>query len=229
MYSMYFRIETTRKIKEFNELFKFLKTINETGDMVCTEEGVIIQTIDTDYLSLCEIVIPYEWFDSFEYTDTHIFELNHTKLVKLFTTHSGAIEFNNGVLNTYPKLSIQSTEIIDTTLTDTYLDFSLKTKMLNSYLSELSDYGKDVTFICRHDKLHLTCGPKEIEIMDESLIEFNVVDNYDFERTFNCKIIHTIAKLKYKTIHLFLDDDHPLIVTFDDTIIKIKYYISPNV
>jgi hypothetical protein len=59
-----------------------------------------------------------------------------------------------------------------------------------------------------------------------------VIDDYDFKCKYSAKYLQYISKLKknYKNIHLYLDANSPLLITFDnENGIKINYFIAPKI
>ena len=125
-------------------------------------------------------------------------------------------------------------DVLKPTVKDTNLDFVIKTRTLDKYINELSAFGDDVEIECSDDKLFLTAsnheGSLKIEIKNETLEEFNVIENYTFKNKFCIKYLQYITKLFiiYPTIHLFLDEDNPLMITFKDTDTKFNYYVAPK-
>jgi DNA polymerase III sliding clamp (beta) subunit (PCNA family) len=125
-------------------------------------------------------------------------------------------------------------EILKPTIKDTNLDFVIKTRTFDKYINELSMFGEEIEIECSDDKLYLTAsnheGTLRIEIKNETLEEFNVVENYTFKGKFCIKYIQYITKLCiiYPNIHLFLDEENPLMITFKDTSTQFNYYVAPK-
>jgi len=238
------------KIKELIELLKIMKNLTDLVTFVCNPSEINIQVVDDLKLCIFEISIPCNWFKLYKCDNDTMFSVNNKSLCKIFISYvkGYSVEcftennlFYINYINPENKKEF-SLNIIDVDqpilypiYDDTKLDFSLNINIFDTYLKELSIFGKDIEITCKNDLIHLgssgETGNTIIEIPNETLIEFNVVDDYDFKRVFNCKHIKCITKLKfiYKKIHLYLDENTPLMITFDDADIKIKYYVSPNI
>jgi hypothetical protein len=125
-------------------------------------------------------------------------------------------------------------DILATKDADTNLDFTIRTKLLEKYVGELSLFGEEVTIECRDDKIFFGANNDEgkfnIEIKNENLEEFNAIDELVFKAAFSIKYLQYITTLSkiYPSIHLYLDDTNPLMITFDATEIKIKFFVAPK-
>ena len=60
---------------------------------------------------------------------------------------------------------------------------------------------------------------------------FNVVDDYNASFKFCLKYIQYITKLKivFDVTHIYLNENLPIMITFDNIDIEIKYYIAPKI
>jgi hypothetical protein len=125
-------------------------------------------------------------------------------------------------------------DTLTSTMPDTKLDFVMKTKTLDRYMNELATFGDEAIIFCKDDKLYLKAkgdeGSISIEIQGDNLDEFSVVDGYELESRYCLKYLQYISKLHiiYPNVHLFLDDSSPLVITFDNSTITIKYYLAPK-
>ena len=70
-------------------------------------------------------------------------------------------------------------------------------------------------------------GELNIDIQKDKLDEFNVIDDYEETFQYSMKYIQYITKLKiiFTKIHLFLDKNSPLRITFEGDI-KINYFVG---
>ena len=248
---MKFIIKDESKMNEYIEIIKFLKNLTQYTTMMCTSEKIHIQVLDDSHISLLDIHIPSEWFESYHCEIPMTFSVNNSILTKLLNLYSkGSImeteiddeKYNLSYLNEQENkyfciglVDIEK-ELLAPVINDTDLDFSLKTSLLDTYLNDLSIFGDDLEIKYNNDKLYFITtgdeGQNKIEISYDSCIDFSVVDDYEFQCKYSAKYLHYISKLKknYKYIHLYLDENNPLHITFDnDTGIKIDYFIAPKI
>ena len=246
---MNFQIKDAKKAMEWIELLKFIKNLSNHITISCTSDELYIQLMDHSQVCLLDIHIPSSWFHMFD-SENYTFSVNTSILVKVFAmyTMDSLIEVmieNEDKINIHlihelqqklfaiPLMDIEK-ELLNPTEKDTNLDFVIKTKCFDKYINELSMFGEDVAIECCDDKLFLEStnheGSLRIEIKNETLEAFNVVEDYSFKGKFCIKYLQYISKLSiiYPNIHLYLDDENPLMITFEGTDIKIKYYICPK-
>tara|TARA_B110000503_G_C7172593_1_gene425079 strand:+ start:7039 stop:7794 length:756 start_codon:yes stop_codon:yes gene_type:complete len=248
---MKFVIKEHDKISEFIELIKFMKNLSQYTTMMCNTENIHIQLLDDSHVSLLDINIPNEWFESYECDEQLTFSVSNIILSKLFALYTKEsvmeteideekyhLSYLNDKENKYFTICLIDIdkELLSPVIQDTDLDFSLNTSLLDHYLSDLSIFGEDLEIICNNDTLYLITegdeGTMKIEVSVKSLVEFNVVDDYKFHCKYASKYLQYISKLKksYKNVHLYLDDNSPLLITFNnDGGIKINYFIAPKI
>lgn len=246
---MKFIIKENDKINEFIELIKFMKNLSQYTTMMCNSEHIHIQLLDDSHVSLLDIDIQSKWFETYECDEPLTFSVNNNILSKLFALYTkGSImeteideekyhlSYLNDKENKYFTIGLIDIdkELLSPVIQDTDLDFSLSTSLLDTYLNDLSIFGEDLEIICNNDTLYLTTegdeGNMKIEISVKSLIQFNVIDDYEFRCKYSSKYLKYISKLKKKYIHLYLDANNPLLITFDnETGIKINYFIAPKI
>jgi len=248
---MKFQIKEVKKAVEFIELIKLIKTLSQHLTCMCTSDQIYIQIMDSSHVCLVDLIIPNTWFYIYE-SQNITFSVSAnilTKVCAMYTLDS-IIEFiiddeNPDKLDIHimhklqnkmfsiPLMDIER-DILSTKDLDTKLDFQVNTKVLEKYVTELALFGEDITIECRDDKVYLGSegieGKYNIEIENEQLEEFNVVENYNFKGSYSIKYLQYISKLfiTYPTINLYLDEDSPLMITFTSTDIKLKFFVAPK-
>lgn len=240
---MKFVIKDAKKILEFIEIIKFTKCLTQYTTMICDKDKMNIQLIDDTLVCLLDVNFPCEWFDTYECDETHIFSFQNTMLTKLFSLYKkGSImetivneeNYNLSYLNDKEnkhfaiELIDLDKEILSAQETDTDLDFTIKTDLLESYLKDLSIYGEIIDIIYKDNTLYfMGQGKSKIEIFESSLVELNVVDDHKFYGSFSIKYIKSFTKLKkvYKEVHFYLEDNKPLLMKPDK---KMNYFIAPK-
>ena len=248
---MKFIIKEHDKINEFIELIKFMKNLSQYTTMMCNSEDINIQLLDDSHVSLLDIHIPCDWFETYECDEPHTFSVSNIILSKLFALYTKDsvmeteideekyhLSYLNDKENKYFTICLIDIDkdLLSPVIKETDLDFSLNTSLFETYLNDLSIFGEDLEITCKNDTLYLTTegdeGNMKIEISVKSLIQFNVIDDYEFHCKYASKYLQYISKLKknYKNIHLYLNANSPLLITFDnENGIKINYFIAPKI
>jgi hypothetical protein len=82
-----------------------------------------------------------------------------------------------------PLIDIEQ-DLLSPSITDSLMDFSIKSKLFDKYLQEILLFGEDIKIESRDEKIFLHSsndeGKIQIEIDGENLEEFNVVDKFIF-------------------------------------------------
>lgn len=246
---MKFIIEEETKIVQFIELFKFMKNLSQYVTFECSENNIHIQVLDNSHVSLLDIDFKSKWFTEYSLQNNVTFSLNNVtfnKLLNIYTNGSVLkcclnddkfdVSFLHNLQNKY--FSIHLIDIEKDILKpecDSDLDFSIKTKLFDKYINDISIFGDNVEITCKEDKILLSSkneeGEIKIEIDNENLDTFNVVDDYNATFLFSIQFIQYITKLKivFDTIHIYLNEESPIMITFDTIDIDIKYFISPKI
>jgi len=254
---MKFQIKDISKAYEFIELVKCIKNLSSDITCQCIEEHIYIQVMDSSHVCLLDIYIPKNWFHLYE-TSNITFSMKTSILAKIMVMytvdsiiecfidesdadniHIKLIHDKQQKIFEVPLMDIQK-DVLAPTKIDTNLDFIIKTKLLEKYISELTQFGEILSIECKDDKIYLGTksieeGTINIEIKNECLEEFNVVEDYTFKGLYFIKYLQYITKLCsiYTSIHLYLDETNPLMITFekpneDKSNIILQYFIAPN-
>jgi len=254
---MKLQITELLKAVEWIELFKFMKQLNQYVTFMCKEDELYIQLMDESHICLIDIIIPSTWFSSYT-SENHTFSVMASVLVKIFGIYTAntiiEIESTDEKLHINfsadpdPKnkkydLSKKSFEInildiekdtLSPSMPETKLDFVMKTKTFDKYINELASFGDEICLSCKDEKLYMYSkgdeGSLSIEIEGDNLEEFAVVEGCTMESRYCLKYLQYIAKLYiiYPTVHVYADDCSPIVITFDNSTIKIKYFLAPK-
>jgi proliferating cell nuclear antigen PCNA len=250
---MYMRVQIkdSKKFIEWCELFKFINKMNQHITILFKPNEVYIQIMDGAHVCLIDITIPSSWFDLYENDDTTTIGLVSAIFVKIFGMYTKDSVFELELLNENDKLNIHfynttqnkhfevtlmdiEQDILSPSLIETNLDFNIKSTSFDKYINELGQFGDEVVIRCSDEKLFFETrgddGQLQIELEGDTLEEFNVVENYVFTARFPIKYLSIISKfsVNYPHVHLFLDEENPVRITFDNTEIKFNYFLAPK-
>jgi len=245
---MKLQINNITKAFEWIELFKFIKQLNQHVTFMCKKDELYIQLMDDSHICLIDITIPSEWFTFYE-SENQTFSVMTGILVKIFGMYTAdtmieliagdeklEINFKNKKEQKFFELNMMDIEkdVLSPAMPDTKLDFIMKTKTFDKYINELAIFGDEAILCCKDDKLYLKAkgdeGSISIEIEGDNLEEFSVVEGYEVETRYCLKYFQYISKLHivYPNVHIFVDDSSPIVITFDNSTITIKYYLAPK-
>ena len=206
--------------------------------------------MDDSHICLIDITIPSTWFSSYK-SSNQTFSVFSSVLVKIFAMYTVDTMIDLEVNDDNDKLHINllnkrenkcfavnlmdiEKDLLSPSMAETKMDFVMKTKIFDKYINELSSFGDEVILYCKDEKLYFKTSGDEgtisIEIEGDNLEEFSVVENYEIQTRYCLKYLLYISKLHiiYPNVHIYVDELLPIVITFDDTIIKIKYYLAPK-
>ncbi len=249
---MRIQIKDSKKFVEWCELFKFISKMNQHITILFKPNEMYIQIMDGAHVCLIDITIPNTWFDLYENDTPTTISLVSTVFVKIFSMYTKDSVFELELPDETEKLNIHyynpsqnkhfeiplmdiEQDILAPTLIETLLDFNIKSSSFDKYITELAQFGEDVVIQCVNEKLFFETkgddGQLQIELEGETLEEFNVVENYTFNAKFPVKYLSIISKfsVNYPYVHLYLDEENPVRITFNNTDVHINYFLAPKI
>ena len=131
-----------------------------------------------------------------------------------------------------PLLDIDQ-DLLSPSITDSLMDFSIKSKVFDKYLQEILLFGEDIKIESKDEKIFLHSanddGKIQIEIEGDNLEEFNVVENFVFTASYPLRYLLLVSKLAlvYQQVHLFMDDQSPMRITFKSDV-NINFFLAPK-
>jgi proliferating cell nuclear antigen PCNA len=245
---MKFKLNDIQKVAEWVEIFKFIKNINKHVTFMAKKDELYIQMMDSSHVCLVEIKFPSSWFLMYESVD-EVFSCSSAVLVKIFGLYTSdttiEIESTDEKLEIHlfnikqnkhfeiPLMDIEQ-DLLTPSITDSLMDFSIKSKLFDKYLQEILLFGEDIKIESRDEKIFLHSsndeGKIQIEIEGDNLEEFNVVENFVFNASYPLRYLLLVSKLSlvYQDVHLFMDDQSPMRITFKSTVI-INFFLAPKI
>jgi len=245
---MKFKLNDIQKVAEWVEIFKFIKNINKHVTFMAKRNELYIQMMDSSHVCLVEIKFPDSWFLLYESED-EVFSCSSSVLVKIFGLYTSdtmiEIESTDEKLEIHlfnlkqnkhfeiPLIDIEQ-DLLSPSITDALMDFSIKSKVLDKYLQEILLFGEDIKIESRDEKIFLHSsndeGKIQIEVEGDNLEEFNVVENFVFHASYPLRYLLLVSKLAlvYQDVHLFMDDQSPMRITFKSTVI-INFFLAPKI
>jgi len=245
---MKLNLNDIQKVSEWIEIFKFIKNLNKHVTFMAKKEELHIQMMDSSHVCLVEIKFPSTWFQSYESMD-EVFSCCSSVLVKIFglytndttielvtTSEKLEIHLYNSKQNKHfevPLIDIDQ-DLLTPTVSDSLMDFSIKSKVFDKYLQEILLFGEDIKIESKDEKIFFHSsndeGKIQIEIEGDNLEEFNVVEDFTFNASYPLRYLLLVSKLSlvYQTVHLFMDDQTPMRITFKSDV-NIHFFLAPKI
>lgn len=260
---MFFSLSCTRKIFTLIELFKVIKGLNDFCKIHCKKDGIFIQIMDDAHISLLEVNIKSSWFDEFACNVESIAfnSKTFTTIMGLYTLKSKlTVNANDEILNItlmptdkfekifeIPLIDLDS-DIMETGEFEHSLDFSIRTKKLETIFTELQSFGDNLKLIYINDVLYMKSHGDDakytLKITNDLLDDLTVEEELKMVSNIPLKYATLITKMSsaLKSVTLHVSQDQP--ITFemenDDTIekdiksndgagLKIKFLVAPKI
>lgn len=204
--------------------------------------------MDSSHVCLVEIKFPSSWFQEYESID-EVISCSSAVLVKIFSLYTTdtmieiastedklEIHLLNVIQNKHFEIPLMDIDqdLLSPSITDSLMDFSIKSKVFDKYLQEILLFGEDIKIESKDEKIFLHSanddGKIQIEIEGDNLEEFNVVEDFVFTASYPLRYLLLVSKLAlvYQQVHLFMDDQSPMRITFKSDV-NINFFLAPKI
>tara|TARA_Y100000389_G_scaffold194263_1_gene224042 strand:- start:5625 stop:6485 length:861 start_codon:yes stop_codon:yes gene_type:complete len=252
---MKFTIQNNEKVATLIELFKVIKSLNNFCKMHCNLDELFIQIMDDSHVSLLEIKIKSEWFDSYETTNEVIsFNSKILTIIMSFYKNNSVVSFesNEEYLDINFKQDDKTEKCFQINLIDLEsdimesqdiehsLEFSIDTKTLDQYFSEMQSFGDTLELVHYNDTIFMRShgdeGKYMIKITNDLLDDLIVEEDLQFMCKVPLRFVSLITKLHstFKKINVNVSEESPLTLKFfqqneNTDLVNIKFFIAPKV
>ena len=227
-------IKNATKVYQFTQILQNLKNISSELNLVCKEEGLYAQGMDSSHICLFEMNITPEWFDGYSCTEPCIMGVHCEMLFKIISCikEGQHIDMKFDPNNSGDKL------IIDLLGNSYDKSFELTLVNIEEDMVELpeKEYTADIRFVSKDfaklvnqlsifgDKLKISCGDDivlnsenefgkvDITVKEDDIIEYMMEEGAETESEFGIKFIHMITKFSNlnKELSIHMSNDFPL-------------------
>ena len=247
---MKFIIRDTVKSQQYIELFKIIKNLNSYTTLCGQSDKLFIQIMDESHVCLFNINILADWFESYE-SDGETFSFMSVIMVKILQLYipNTTIQFET----TDEKLIITfqyedktekifelnlvdiDKDLLDSQQIEGSVEFTMNTKALDKYISEMMLFGHSTELVCFQDNLYLKSSGDEGKYTLK--LPYSVLDELQIEEDLRLKTRISLKYLSYltksnsvfKTVKVHIQKDVPLYVEISEPSFKLQYYIAPKI
>ena len=212
---MKFVIESSSNVLKLIEIFKLIKSLGSYCSLFCKDEYVYIQCMDGSHICLFDVKIMSGWFDEYTAEDETI-GFTSSSIVKILSLYvpktkviietdpngeymSIEMIFSDGIEKYFkiPLIEID-VDLLEPGENDYSMEFSIKTKTMDKYMSELMIFGEVLSIKSKNDKLILKSGGSEgsssINVPHDNLEEFVVEEGLKLNVNVDIKYLSMISK-----------------------------------
>jgi proliferating cell nuclear antigen PCNA len=243
------------KTASFVELFQHLKLFTNIVSITLSNERFYIQGMDSSQLSVFEISLLRDWFNTYNIEKDVVISVNVNIFAKILHIHkcpqsitlnvqednleikfeSEGKEFNKEFLMPLMEYECQHLTIPDK---EYDMDIVLDSKKFKNVIDQLSNFGDSLTIKYQEDQGVLltstsdTEGSMKIIMKIDEVDECSINENQDTECTFRIKYIQFMSQYYKisKSVELNFTNDNPMQCkyTFDENKDNyIRFYLVP--
>lgn len=240
---MEFTITQSKKASLFTYLFQHVKTLSEHINIHFESERMYMQAMDSSQVSILEIIVPSDWFDSYTLLDNttttigvraatfftvlsvrapnqqikveYHAETDTDKLFVYFTGDEGGI-FDRFI--EMPLMEIDS-EMLGIPEMEYQVDVSLPSKEFATIIHQMKDFGETIEFQCTEESVcargkSVEKGVLNANIPISSLSGYAIGENVN--QCFSLKYLHTISLYEKiaREVEIHFSDDSPMKVHY---------------
>jgi len=248
-------IKNNAKKNVFVQLFQNLKSLCECVSILLNKEKMYIQGMDSASISIFELTLCSDWFDTYEIEKDLVLGVNLNIFAKILNVHklnqtiqikmvnedlldisfSGAekdfdTEFHMPLINL-------DQEMLNITEMDYDLEFSMDSKKFKSTIDEISNFGDTVKISFEKEEEILleinddVLGNMKVHIDLDDVDECSVSDDENINCSFNLKLLQNISNSSKisRNVELKISSDAPLKCKYSfDGGSELCYYIAPK-
>lgn len=247
-------IKNDKKASQFATIFQNLKLFTDELFLIFEEDKLYIQGMDSSHVSMFELVLHQEWFDTYQVDETTNFGISTTTLNKVFHTKTAdqfismdlsseilTLNFFNENSSSFIKnkefkikLLDIDTESLGIPEQEYTVDIQMETKTLKSILDEMALFIDSITITCNDNEIKWTSESDTCSI--QTNVSSNNINHYslsdDFRATFNLKYLQMFCQFHKlcDTIWVHMSEDTPLQMKYVlENESYIRFYLAPKI
>jgi proliferating cell nuclear antigen len=252
---MKFTIEDKKKKENFISIFHILKSSSSQINASFDKSRLHIQGMDKSHVCLFDLNLTDKWFNSYEVNDkeefcfdTNIFYSiisiksdEQSLIIKKDSPDSLSIELTSGTKKsdfnkffTMPLLEYEYDEM-NIPSTDFDAEFSLPSKKVTDMLSQLSNFGDDISIKCSEDyvdfKTNGTSGEMRVNIPIDDMSSYAVIEGEEVNISYSLLYINKLCITNKISVDIefSVSKECPMKINYnlgDDS--SLMFYIAPK-
>ena len=239
-----FAINNLQHADIFVALFQHVKVFSEHINIIFNEDRMYIQCMDSSKVSVFEIFLPKEWFDSYELENNNssTIGISANMLFKVLNTRDKkqdicfsfepegdeiSIKFQCEDKETYdkdfslPLMEIES-EIMHIPEIESTADITLPSANFANMVKDMRLFGDTLNLKCDQENLMMTAnsdesGKMNVKITTEDLTSYEILEDAELTTSYSLNILHNVSlysKLS-EYIHFHVKDGFPLKIVYE--------------
>lgn len=240
---MEFTITQPKKAGLFTALFQHVKTLTEHININFEQGRMYMQAMDSSQVSILEIVVPHNWFDTYKLTSDSSVTIGvraatlftvlsvrasnqqikveyraSTETDKLFVHFTGE---EGGVFDRFIEMPLMEidAEMLHIPEMEYQVDASLPSKEFSTIIHQMKEFGETIEFHCTEESVDARGKSTEKGVLHAN-IPINSLSGYaiggDVKQSFSLKYLNTICLYEKiaKEVEIHFSNESPMHVRY---------------
>ena len=252
-------IQNPTRAEIFATLFQHMKLFTENMNIHFNKDEVFIQAMDSSHVSILEIKLPCEWFDTYKVNNDTMIGVNTNILFKVLNTREKShtlrllleegnmdkleinlLSENTNVYNrnyVIPLVDIDS-EIMGIPEMEYQAELSFPSTVFSTLIDQMKMFGETLNITCSEEKVEMNAesidtGKMYVNIPIDDLNSFAIEEDETLNMSFSLlhlKNICLYGKIS-KEIEVNLKREYPikLVYILDHEDAKAMFYLAPKI
>lgn len=249
-------INNEKKAEVFINIFQNIKLFCDIFDIEINENEFYIQGMDNSHISIFEVKLNKDWFDTYEIDKNYVLGMNSNIFSKILQTWnvnheiklnmtqhdyldisfekiSGDSEYNKYFQIPLVEINSERLNVPDQSYT---LDLEFDSKKLKKLIDELSIFGEHVNLTANENEINAISksveGNMTVNIPFDDIEEYSIEENETINSTFLLKFIKNVCQFHKisQNINIYITNNLPIQLKYNICENSYtRFYIAPNV
>ena len=246
------------KLDAFSAIFQNMKLFSDNVNISLESTGLFLQAMDAGRVSVVELTIPNDWFDSYSVDGNMTIGLNAVIFHKILSTRDKSqniqiesdgdpdtltVRFKSSDSAVFdktfeiPLIDIDS-ETMSIPVIEYQAEFSLPSINFNNLMNQLKMFGENMDEDCSEEQIVLysssqDCGKMSVEIKIDDLNSFSIDEGESLSMSFSLTYLYNISQFYKisKEVELKFKRDYPvqLVYNLGAENATLRFFLAPKI
>jgi len=246
------------KLDAFSAIFQNMKLFSDNVNISLESTGLFLQAMDAGRVSVVELTIPNDWFDSYSVDGNMTIGLNAVIFHKILSTRDKSqniqIESDGDPDTLTVRFKSSDSAVFDKTFEIPLIDidsetmsipaieyqaeFSLPSINFNNLMNQLKMFGENMDVDCSEEQILLysssqDCGKMSVEIKIDDLNSFSIDEGESLSMSFSLTYLYNISQFYKisKEVELKFKRDYPvqLVYNLGAENATLRFFLAPKI
>tara|TARA_B110000967_G_C18889209_1_gene566145 strand:+ start:2758 stop:3543 length:786 start_codon:yes stop_codon:yes gene_type:complete len=232
------------RAEKFCNLFQHVKLFTNNVNITFYEDRMYLQTMDSSRVSIFEIYLPNEWFNTYDYTHSEpiILGVNADILFKVLNTRDKQqslqlvfdpdqsdkliihfVSDNKTIFDKHFEIPLMEIDIdtLEIPVFESDADIMIPSSKFAEIINQLQIFGDTIEFKCTEELIQLCSissesGKMMADIDIDELTSYSITEDNTMNISFSLSRLHNICMYNKisKEVEILLTDNYPMKITY---------------